>query len=113
MVTEDDRRTEVELTHLTIFEPFGSDQAVSTTVAMIDKQDIVDYVDETYSYGITTYDHGSFVRVSNGSAAHKADIRLSDSRLEVKAERYGETHRDDYEPTLDGLKAALHDGLGL
>jgi hypothetical protein len=79
---------------------------------MIDTDDITEYVENTY-HGISVYDYGGFIRVTNGSAAHKADLKVTDGRLKVKAERYGQTYHNDHEPTLDGLKTALSNGLGL
>jgi len=80
---------------------------------MIDRDDVIEYVEETYNDCISVYDHSNYIRVTNGSAAHKADLRLQDGRLEVRAERYGETYSNDHDPTLNGLKAALSNGLGL
>jgi hypothetical protein len=76
-------------------------------------QDITEYVEKNYNQYISVYDYSSHVRVTNGSAAHKADIRVSDGRLKIEAERYGETYSGTHEPTVDGLQAALHNGLGL
>lgn len=79
---------------------------------MIDRNDIYEYVEDTY-HGISVYDHSSYLRITNGSAAHALDIKFDNDTLSVKAERYGETYEGTHERTIDGLEDALHYGLGL
>jgi hypothetical protein len=81
---------------------------------MIGKQDIKQYVDYTYNSGITTYDQGNTIRVTNGSAGYYADFTISDTgNMVVQGERYGEVHDEVYQPTQEMLEQALHDCLGL
>jgi hypothetical protein len=79
---------------------------------MIDKNDIENFVRQVYSSGITTYDRGDHVCVTNGSAAMHADISIRDDSLHVTGERYRRTFDEQYDRTYDGLKRALvHIGL--
>jgi len=80
---------------------------------MLDRETITEYVQDTYNGSISVYAYSDYLRVTNGSAAHKADIKLSDNSLVVRAERYGETHSGEYDRTIDGLKEAMRKGLGL
>lgn len=80
---------------------------------MIDKQTIIEYVEETYNSSISVFDFGSFVRVTNGSAAMYGDIHVDNDTLKIGGERYGETFQREYPQTIEGLQNALSENLGL
>lgn len=66
------------------------------------------WLNEKYNYGLETYVHPSFVRLTNGSAAHYLDIRsTADGRIEIRGERYGETIDKECEANRDSLIETL------
>jgi hypothetical protein len=80
---------------------------------MIDFHDIQEYIEETYNDGITVYDHGSNLRVTNGSAGFYADIQIGNNLMKFTGVRYSSTFNEEYEPTEEDLKRALSECLGL
>jgi len=70
-------------------------------------EDITEYVEETYNDRISVYNHGSHIRVTNGSAAMFGDISLTERELHIEGERYGERIQATCEPTQKGLENAL------
>jgi len=84
-----------------------------TQQQQINKEHIINYVAETYNYCISTYDYGSYVRITNGSAGFYADIDIQENTLHISYRRYGYNGNTEYEATFDGLERALHDCLGL
>lgn len=80
---------------------------------MIDKKDIIEYINETYNNGITTYKLSDFVRVTNGSAGFYADFHMDSGIMEVTGRRYSDNIHGVYEPTEAHLEKALSEQLGL
>lgn len=70
--------------------------------------DVQEVVDETYTYGITTYVYDSYVRVTNGSAGYYIDISIGDDgRLSLSGEQYGERIDTDCDATDAKLRQEL------
>jgi len=70
-------------------------------------EDITEYVQKTYNYGISVYDYGDHVRVTNGSGGMYGDISIENGELQIDGERYGERIHDSFTVSKDGLEAAL------
>jgi hypothetical protein len=80
---------------------------------MNDIINVKQWVEETYNQYISVYDYGDTIRVTNGSAAMYADIRLKDGSLFVSGERYRETFKRKCDPNKDALLETLGETLGL
>lgn len=75
---------------------------------MITPSDIREYVNETYNDGISVYDHGDYLRVTNGSAGMYVDFAVKNEELHIRGERYGETFTKRYEEgSIESVKDAL------
>ena len=79
---------------------------------MFTLEDATEYVETTYNYGISVYDYGDHIRVTNGSAGMYGDIEVRNDELLIEGERYGDRIQASFSRDLDGLQAALSE-LGL
>lgn len=74
---------------------------------MSDLESIKEAIRNEYNHAISVYDYTDFIRVTNGSAAHRVDIRIHNGRCELKGERYSERIEKECDPTPEAVLGTL------
>jgi len=73
-----------------------------------DITDIKAWLDDEYNQYMSTYLFDSYLRLTNGSAAHFVDIRVTDGEeIQLFGERYGDRIDKTCDPTRESLIETL------
>lgn len=70
---------------------------------LIGLDEIVERLESEYNDSISFYQYVDFVRMTNGSAAHRIDITISGDKIHLMGERYGEVIDKKIDRDLDAL----------
>jgi len=73
-----------------------------------DITDVKAWLDDEYNQYMSTYLYDSYLRLTNGSAAHFVDIRITDDEeIQLFGERYGDRIDKRCDPTRESLMETL------